>query len=272
MRSISVSRVLCYLGCSLQYRFRYVDLIPAPWRPAALAFGSSVHAAVEWFHRERIEGRTAASDDVVRIFEADWFAQNLEPIVFPDAESQAELLTKGRALIALYVETVSDHVPATVEEPFELDLKDPESGELFGIRLRGIIDLVELDGTVVDLKTAARTLDSGSLSRHLQLSVYALARLLVTGSVPALRLDSLLKTKTPRLEQQPTTRSLEDLSWTVRLIVGVARAIDQGMFFPNPSWRCTECEYFAHCQAWRGEESQLSAPPSLPPAALAFAV
>ena len=31
-----------------------------------------------------------------------------------------------------------------------------------------------------------------------------------------------------------------------------ALAIQTEHFFPNPSWRCTECEYFAHCQQWRG--------------------
>ena len=58
-RVISVSQVNAYLGCPLKYRFQYVDKIPRPWRVAAMAFGSSVHAAVEWFHRERLADRSA---------------------------------------------------------------------------------------------------------------------------------------------------------------------------------------------------------------------
>ena len=46
-RVISVSQVNAYLACPLKYRFQYVDKIPRPWRAAAMAFGSSVHAAVE---------------------------------------------------------------------------------------------------------------------------------------------------------------------------------------------------------------------------------
>ena len=57
-RVLSVSQVNAYLGCSLKYRFQYVDKIPRPWRVAAMAFGSSVHAAVEWFHKERLVGRS----------------------------------------------------------------------------------------------------------------------------------------------------------------------------------------------------------------------
>lgn len=253
MVPISVSRVNCYLGCPLQYRFRYVDQLPPPWRSAALVFGSSVHAAVEWFHRERMVGRTPTPDQVVDIFVADWYAQNLEPIVFPEKETADTLKEKGRALVALYVDSAGGSLPAAVEEWFELDLVDPETGQAFDIRLRGIVDLIEQDGTLVDLKTAARQLDSGSLARHLQLSTYALANYLQTGRIPALRLDSLLKTKAARFTQQPTTRTLEDLVWTARLIAGVVEAIERGSFFPNPSWRCTECEYFAHCQKWRGQ-------------------
>jgi CRISPR/Cas system-associated exonuclease Cas4 (RecB family) len=95
-------------------------------------------------------------------------------------------------------------------------------------------------------------MSQGDVERHLQLSIYALAHFLETQEIPSLRLDQLLKTRTPRLERYETTRSIEDLSWTVRLVSQVARAIDAGHFYPNPSWRCTECEYFAHCQAWRG--------------------
>lgn len=271
MASISISRVNCYLGCPLQYRFRYIDQIRPPWRSAALAFGSSVHAAVEWYHRERIAGRNPVAAQVVDIFVADWYAQNLEPIVFPEGETVDMLQGKGRALIALYVDSAGSSPPSAVEEWFELDLVDPETDEAFDIRLRGIVDLIEQDGTLVDLKTAARQLDQGSLARHLQLSTYALATYLQTGRIPSLRLDSLLKTKAPRLTQQPTTRTLEDLAWTARLIHEVALSIDAGHFFPNPSWRCTECEYFAHCQHWRGEGSPLSSPTTQPPALASFA-
>ncbi len=253
MEPLSISHVQTYLGCSLQYRFRYIDQIPPPWRPAALVFGSTVHAAIEWFHRERLAGRRPEPETVAKIFDADWFAENLEPVVFPEKESKDSLAEKGRQLVALYVEQIGETLPMLIEDRFEIDLIDPETGEVLDVRLRGIIDLVEADGTLVELKTAARTFDTGTLERHLQLSTYALVRLIATGEVPPLRIDALLKTKVPRLERLPASRTVEDLAWTARLIERVAHAIRAGCFFPNPSWRCAECEYFAHCQSWRGE-------------------
>ncbi len=251
-RVISISQVNAYLGCPLKYRFQYVDKIPRPWRVAAMAFGTSVHAAVEWFHKERLAGRQPDLTEVLKVFDADWYAQNVEPLVFSERESREGLAEKGRAMLQLYVESTNGVKPTAVELPFELDLADPETGEVFHVRLRGVIDLVEEGDVLVDLKTAGRTLESGGLERHLQLSTYALAFLLLRGHVPKLRLDMLLKTAKPRLERHETTRAVEDLSWTARLIREVSLAIETEHFFPNPSWRCTECEYFAHCQQWRG--------------------
>ena len=251
-RVISVSQVNGYLACPLKYRFQYVDKIPRPWRVAAMAFGSSVHAAIEWFHQERLDGRTPELTNVLEVFEADWYAQNVQPLVFSERESKDSLADKARAMLQLYVESANGVKAIAVEQPFELELADPDTGEVLDVRLRGIIDLVEEGETLVDLKTAGRTLESGGLERHLQLSTYALAYCLLHGRIPKLRLDMLLKTTKPRLERHETTRSMDDLVWTARLIREVSLAIETEHFFPNPSWRCTECEYFAHCQQWRG--------------------
>ena len=80
-RTISVSQVNAYLGCPLKYRFQYVDKLPRPWRVAAMAFGTSIHAAVEWFHKERLAGRSPELPDVLKLFDADWYAQTVAPLV-----------------------------------------------------------------------------------------------------------------------------------------------------------------------------------------------
>jgi len=256
-RLISISQVQAYLACPLKYRFHYVEKIPKSFRPAALAFGSSVHVAVEWFQRERLAGRLPSLTEVLQIFDDDWFAQNEDPLVFGDREDSEVLIHKGREMLRLYVEEAStSRAPAAVEEPFEVALTDPETGQELEVNLRGIVDLIEDDGTLVDLKTAGRTMDAESLERHLQLSAYALAYLLLYGEIPPLRLDILLKTRQPRLERMSASRTLPELSWTAQLIREVSDAIETQHFFPNPSWRCSECEYFAHCQKWRGEEPQ----------------
>jgi len=173
-------------------------------------------------------------------------------LAFGDWDSKESLAEKGRELVRLYVGQAGT-TPEAVEAPFEVDLYDPVTGEVLDLKLRGRFDLLEEGEVVVDVKTAARTLDERGIQQHLQLSTYALAYLLLRSRIPKLRLDQLLKTKIPRLERRETTRTVEDLAWTAHLIKRVARSIASGHFYPNPSWRCSECEYFAHCQAWRGD-------------------
>jgi putative RecB family exonuclease len=252
MDSISASQLQCYLACPLQYRFRYVEKLPRPWQSAALAFGSSIHAAVEWFQRERLAGRGPIESAAVSMFQADWYAQTVEPLVFADGESKESLSEKGSEMIRIYAKELAKSVPSAVEERFSVDLVDAENWEVLDVSLHGVIDFVESDGTVVDLKTAGRSFDIGSIERHMQLSIYALAVLVRDGTIPKLRIDALLKTKVPRLERYGVHRNHADLAWAARLIHGVTQAIDARQFFPNPSWRCAECEYFAQCQAWRG--------------------
>ncbi|MFH1679703.1 MAG: PD-(D/E)XK nuclease family protein [Candidatus Eisenbacteria bacterium] len=252
MTAISVSQVQTFLLCPLKYRFRYVDQIPLPFRKAPLAFGTSLHAAIAWFHKNRMEGVTPDASEVVAIFDADWQAQNLVPLVFAGGDSQESLDEKGRELLALYVQGTSGaDSPRAVEESFLVDLADPETGEDLSVRLQGIVDLVE-DGTLVETKTGARLLGPQDLERHLQLSTYALAFFLTLGRIPRLRIDLLLKTKKPRIERYETSRTPSDLAWTARLLAAAAQAMASGPFFPCPSWMCGECEYYAHCQSWRG--------------------
>lgn len=252
MDHLSASQVQSYLGCALKYKFQYVDKIPRPWRAAALAFGTSIHAAIEWFQRERMAGLEPKVAKAIAIFDADWFAQNMEPLVFSDKENALSLSEKAHGMLPAYLETLGPAAPVAIEEPFEVDLYDPETGDDLSVRLKGYVDLVEEGSTLVDVKTASRALEHGGLERHLQLSTYALVFLLLHGSIPKLRLDVIMKTKIPRVDRLETQRSLPDLAWTSRLIARTARAIEQGHFFPNPSWRCGECEFFASCQAWRG--------------------
>jgi len=253
MEYLSVSQVQLFLTCPLKYRFSYVDKLDKPYRASSLAFGTSVHAAIEWYHRARQTGRSPTTAQVLALFDADWYAANLGPVAFAAVDSPESLRQKGRALVALYVERREGKAARAVEEPFEIDLVDPATGECLDVKVRGVLDLVEEDGTVVDLKTAARAVSIQDLERHLQLSVYALVAFLKTDTIPSLRLDVLLKTKTPRFETYPTTRTIQDLSWTAQLLRSVASAIAARTFHPAPSWACGECEFFAACQAWRGE-------------------
>lgn len=262
--TVSPSKITSYLLCPRKFAFVYVERVQRPWKPAALAFGSAVHSALEAWQLSRLSGAELPVEEVLRTFEIDWEAEKADELRFGQDEDEAELLLKGRSLLRLALEALRPDPPEAVELPFVVELRDPEDGTTLPARLSGIFDLLLPGDRVVEIKTAARAWDAGTVSRHLQLSAYAFAYEAMTGRAPRVEVLQLLKTRVPRVVRHSTSRSGADHAWFVRLVAEVLRGIDARAFPPNPGWQCADCEFARHCRAWRGTSSATTARTSAP--------
>jgi hypothetical protein len=73
------------------------------------------------------------------------------------------------------------------------------SGEIAGVQVRGIIDILDADGRIIDIKTASRKPSKISGDHAFRLATYtALLDHSVSGEA---RIDSLVSTKDPQLVQ-----------------------------------------------------------------------
>jgi CRISPR/Cas system-associated exonuclease Cas4 (RecB family) len=145
-----------------------------------------------------------------------------------------------------------------VEEPFDVPLIDLDTGEVLDRALVGTLDLVERDAegrvVVVDLKTSARRYTDLQAELSLQLSMYSYATSMNgLGDQEDLRLrfDVLTKTRQPELCRYWTQRDRAASVRLFRLVAEVLRAIDAGVFHPNPGWQCKDCQFRSACWAWR---------------------
>jgi hypothetical protein len=80
-------------------------------------------------------------------------------------------------------------------------------GEIAGVNVRGIVDLLDTDGRVLDLKTASKRPNGLSAEHSLQLTTYAM---ITPGASGLCRLDSVTKTKTVQVIQQSYQVGAED--------------------------------------------------------------
>jgi putative RecB family exonuclease len=149
---LSASQIQSYLDCSLKYKFSYIDKLPKPFRASALVLGSAFHAAVEWLHKKWSIGKEVSLESVWNIFEADWYAQSFEPILFKNGETENEILNLGRNLVSVYFNNAPRNKVVHTELPFQLPVTNIETGEVLDITLKGIIDKIEAGDIVVDLK------------------------------------------------------------------------------------------------------------------------
>ncbi len=249
---ISVSQINLYLLCPLKYRFNYIDKLPKPFKAAELAFGSAIHSAIEWWHKERQAERNREWQDIASVFEADLNAQAVDEIRFKNGDDLSSLIDKGKELLAVYVKEYKGTTPKAVEQGFRVPLVDLETGERIDLPLDGYFDLLEEGDTVVELKTAAKVYDLTTITQHLQLTAYAYAFSWLRKREPNLRLDILTKTKKPQLHSFEVFRDQNDKVRFFHLAKRVIEGIHSGHFYPSAGWLCPSCEYFDVCQKWRG--------------------
>ena len=256
---VSFTQIDQYLRCPLKYRFTYLDRLEPDFVPAALAFGSGIHGAAAFFFRGVGQGERPSVADVQGYFEAVWKLESEHrPLRFGEKETRESLLDLATRMLAVLYEQFDPRTEVVaVEQPFAVPLIDQETGEVLERDLVGTLDLLERDAerrlVVVDLKTSARRYTDLQVEASLQLSIYNYATGLLGYADPddvRLRFDVLTKTRVPELHRYWTTRDRAANVRLFRLAAEVLRAIEAGVFHPNPGWQCKECPFKSKCWAW----------------------
>jgi CRISPR/Cas system-associated exonuclease Cas4 (RecB family) len=237
---LSPTQVRTFLDCSAKWWFRYGLRLPEP-KTSSLALGSAVHEALAENFRQKIETREDLEACGVRVlFRQSWSRQTEEAVFQPD-ENAGQLGSIGEELVQKYMEEAAPSIdPAGVE--FEV------TGRIAGVSVRGIVDLIDVHGAVIDIKTAARKPSGISFDHALQLATY---RCLSPHASGEARLDTLVKTKTVQLVQHRHTVTDSDLQAARVLYPLVQDGIRSGLYFPNRrSLLCSRrnCAFWQKCE------------------------
>jgi putative RecB family exonuclease len=234
-----------YLRCPLQYYFRYVCGLKMP-PTGDMTLGRTVHGALEDIYRQKIEsGQDLPLDRVCDSFSDRW-ENEAQLTLFQGDESAGHLKDEGVRLLGVYHSTVAPTVqPAEVEREFLVDTGATE------LPLKGYIDLIDSNGTIIDHKTTKRSFPQDAAQKDLQLTAYAMAyRQLYGQPENGLRLDALVRNKQPKVQQLATARSQADVDRFLRLAGQVERAIKAEAFYPSDNYMCGVCGYGEMCGEW----------------------
>lgn len=248
MDHLSSSQITLYQQCGLKYKYQYIDLLPKPFRSSALAFGSVVHSALQYFHDERMKGKTVSLDLLYRIFDADWYTQKLSAnIRFKEGEQEIVLIHLGKEFLGMYFKESPKSIKGS-EIPFTVPLYNPDTGEDLGVTLQGFLDLVEKDDTIVEYKTSAQTLSAQDLDTRHQFTAYAYAYEILHHNPPkAIKIVNFVKGKKPKMVVSETKRSRSDYKGFLFVAMQVLNGIKAEQFMPRMGFWCKECEYANIC-------------------------
>jgi RecB family exonuclease len=255
---LSPTQIGMLLRCPRQWYYRYALGLKSP-PSGAMAQSRAWHQAVEHGYKHKLQiGELPDEDATVEVFadrfDAEFDPDGSEPPVLDPGEKVGSLKDQGVEITRVHRRYLAPQaVPRLVEHRFSVSL-----GESFPFVLEGIWDLVEQNGAIVDNKAKGRAPSDGDMASDVQLTSYSLAyRLLEGRREPALRLDCVIKTKTPRAARLVTARTDGEVRWFLGLVEEVARMVIAGIFPPNPTgWWCSEkfCGYWDRCRGGAAKE------------------
>jgi len=247
----SVSQLVCYLQCPLQYHFQYELGLKWEKTPSAVVLGNSIHKGVEKANQYLMNGGITDKREITSEFHTSW-NDSLKEQEIAWKEDPSELYMKGQQLLDLYCDEMRNERPTEVELPFRLPIIDPKTG-LFIQQMDyvGKIDAIFDSDTVVEVKTTGRSPVQQEVDINLQLTLYSWAYRLIYGRPEkTIKVVNLVKTKEPKIVVVETQRTERDHSWLLATTFQVIRAIEQKLFYPNPigGFGCFNCQYQEHCK------------------------
>jgi len=225
--------------------------------------GSGTHKGCQWdFDRKIQTGALMPVEELVDVTRDAvnniWDERGVR--LLPDEREEGEKNVRGRTvdsairLVTQYHEDVAPSiVPARVERPWVLHL------EGYPFDLAGQIDLDEEisddlpTGRIRDWKTRKVSPVSGSADSSIQLSVYAMAKKVLDGGIPAVALDFLVDLRRgPKIVTQESKRTERHFRTVLAHFEAMIMALERGVFLPtNPdNWWCSErfCGYWQTCK------------------------
>jgi len=245
-KALSPSQVRCFMDCQVRWWFKYgLKLTDAA--TANMALGRAVHAALGENFAQKVDTREdLPTEGVVTLFREAW-VNEIEQTEFRDEDDPKKLAATGESLVTKYMDQMAPTIdPAAVELKVE--------GEIAGIRVRGWIDLLDVEGRVIDIKTAKAKPSSIEPMHKFQVATYAH---LIPGASGEARVDTLVKTKSPQIISQSFHITAEEMKVAKTLYPAAHEAMRQQHFMPNRlSMMCSRrnCSYWRHCEReWGGE-------------------
>ena len=244
---LSPSQLDTIFTCGEAWRRRYIEgeIIPLG---IAMIQGTGVHGGAEENFRQKIEShrdlsRTDIVDAAVAAYDNELLGGFVRSAEDPDVDEARDQVA---GLAAVFSESVApEYQPRFVEQEVRIVL--PGKYDMLGY-----LDLADDHGRVVDIKTVGRSKTQADCDSSDQLTFYAAAHRTLDGNLASeVRLECLVKTKTPKRTMLSSTRDARSFEILASKINVVSAAIEKGVFLPaSPgSWKCNPkyCGYFHTC-------------------------
>jgi RecB family exonuclease len=237
---LSPSQVSQFLNCPAKWMFRYLLDLKEPGT-AATALGRAFHETIAHNFSQKVE--TAHDLSVAECLDCfrKVLGPQLEEAKLQKGDHPMELLELGETMVTKYIEDAAPLIrPAAVESRV--------SGVIGGVKVSGYVDLLDIEGRIIDSKSALRPLRGIAHDHRLQLTSYVMITAAATG---ACRLDTVTKGKTVSLIQKSFFINEKDRHYAETIYPMVQDSIREGIFLPrrsSPLYSRQFCGFWNECE------------------------
>jgi hypothetical protein len=244
---LSPSQVRTFLDCAARWWYKYGLGLPDP-KGSSLVRGIVVHRMAEIFLRAKFAGDVPEGEDLAGVFNHVW-DETAAGGSFQPNEDLDKLKAQTAQLARMYLDEVAPEIePAVIGGKPAIEMA--VSGQIGGVKVRGILDLVDARGCIRDVKTAARKPSAIAPDYALQIATYAEIAPEVTGEA---QLVTLVATKTPQLVTMAYRVSDADRAYARAIYPRAQGAMRAGCVTPNRgSNLCSR----KHCNFWEACEAE----------------
>lgn len=243
---LSPSSLNTFVECECKWFYRKVLELPET-SSAAQALGKAVHTAIGENYRQKIDTKRDLPTEGVTALFRDALREQLNGVVFDPKESANDLAAIGEVITRVYMGQVAPRIqPAAVELHV--------AGAIGGVNVQGYIDVLDVNGDVIDLKTAAKKPSGVAPGYRAQLATYAMLTPQASGRA---RLDTITKTKTVQHVEQTIQIGESDRKYATKLYSIAQDKMRTGLVIPNRgSNLCSRkyCSFWQRCTADYGGE------------------
>lgn len=250
MTLYSHSRVKTFEQCPLQYKFKYIDLIPEPLENIETFLGKRVHEVLEQLYRGLAPDAPPALQDLLAAYRAAWDAHWRAEIRIVRRDPAESYFSYGAQCIEnLYKVRAPFNQDTTLylEQYLEFPLGDAGTHTM-----RGYADRISIrrDGVyeIHDYKTSRRALTQRDADADRQLSIYEIG--LRNLHPEAKEIELVWHFLGPRVTVR-SRRTPERLHRIQRDTQALITYIEGANDFPaKKSALCDWCTYRAMCPEW----------------------
>lgn len=246
---VSASQIATFTRCQAAWLFSYIHGIKG--KPTgAMTRGTAVHKSIARNYCFKVQTRVDMPvSDVLDAYDTTF--NELSHDTVWNGDNAGKVKDAGYRVLGHYQEEVAPETyPLDVEQSFRFFVNWMDGDEEKSVEFKGVLDLEDVKGNLVEIKTTGQTPRAPGGDHVIQLIGYSIGKEAISKKKPSAWLDYLVTLKTPKVLSFPIDVDDSKKKFFLGNVPRVVKAMESENYYPARGnvW-CSKaaCYYWDMC-------------------------